>query len=323
MDAREGAQTIADPPVADPPGVLLVEDSPGDAELVAELLAELGQPAPYVAVRLAHALDRISRTPIGCVLLDLGLPDVDDLEGLLQLQRADPSVPVVVLTGRNDRELGEEAVRLGAQDYLVKGQLTAPLLDRALRYAAMRQRQHVTLAHQALHDPLTGLPNRALFGDRLQMALARLERDEGSVGLLFLDLDGLKAVNDSLGHGAGDQLIVEVGRRVQSALRSADTLARIGGDEFAVICPGVGGPQEVAMIAERVREAVSAPYRLGAPVMFPSVSIGISLTGDPKRRPDDLLAQADGAMYEAKRNRREQVDAWNRNMDQPTVVTGA
>jgi diguanylate cyclase (GGDEF)-like protein len=156
------------------------------------------------------------------------------------------------------------------------------------------------LAHQALHDPLTGLANRRLFFDRLDLARARARRSGGVLGVLFMDLDGFKAINDSLGHEAGDEVLVTVAGRLRAAMRAADTLARLGGDEFAVLCEDLTGRDDLIRIAERLTKAVGEPFQVeGTPVSV-GMSIGIAVAAQPSASPDELLRQADAAMYRAK-----------------------
>jgi len=162
-----------------------------------------------------------------------------------------------------------------------------------------RKRAQERLAHQALHDPLTELPNRALFLDRLALALARLRRRQSSMAVLFADVDRFKVVNDSLGHDAGDRLLVALARRLRDVLRPGDTLARFGGDEFAVLCEDV--PQgDVIGIAERMMDALAEPFTAVGREVFVSVSLGIAVARDPDQRPEALLRDADAAMYLAK-----------------------
>ena len=146
---------------------------------------------------------------------------------------------------------------------------------------------------------MTELPNRALFLDRLALALARLRRRRSSLVVLFADVDRFKVVNDSLGHDAGDRLLVTLSRRLREVLRPGDTLARFGGDEFAVLCEEVP-EDDVVGIAERMMEALAEPLTAGGREVFVSVSVGIAVTQDPDQRPEALLRDADAAMYLAK-----------------------
>jgi Amt family ammonium transporter len=156
------------------------------------------------------------------------------------------------------------------------------------------------LAHQATHDPLTGLPNRALLIDRLDSALARARRHGRRVAVLFLDLDHFKVVNDSLGHGLGDRLLIAISERLTLALRPGDTVARFGGDEFVVLCEDVLDERDAIAVAERIDRAVGGRFVVDDTEVFVGVSIGIACPDDVRVEPETLLRDADAAMYRAK-----------------------
>ncbi|SHF69710.1 PAS domain S-box-containing protein/diguanylate cyclase (GGDEF) domain-containing protein [Jatrophihabitans endophyticus] len=159
-----------------------------------------------------------------------------------------------------------------------------------------------TLHHRALHDSLTGLANRALLGERLSRALGEAPGSGRTVGLLFLDLDGFKAVNDGFGHDTGDALLVEVARRLDGVVRAGDTVARLGGDEFVVLCPDLEAPEQLHIVAQRALDRVAAPYVVGgACITTVSASIGMSLPGHATD-PHQALADADRAMYQVKKS---------------------
>jgi diguanylate cyclase (GGDEF)-like protein len=164
-----------------------------------------------------------------------------------------------------------------------------------------RTRADRALADQALHDPLTGLPNRALFLNRLNHALGRSERRPKRLAVLFLDLDGFKLVNDSLGHDVGDALLVAVARRLRAALRPGDTLARFGGDEFTVLCDELIEEKQAFAVAQRLADALLEPIDLGGGTeVVVSTSIGVAFSGRADDSADHLLRDADVAMYRAK-----------------------
>jgi diguanylate cyclase (GGDEF)-like protein/PAS domain S-box-containing protein len=156
------------------------------------------------------------------------------------------------------------------------------------------------LRHQAFHDPLTNLPNRALFMDRLYHALAHMERGEKSVAVLFMDLDNFKVVNDSLGHEAGDLLLVSVAERLWGCLRPEDTAARFGGDEFTILLEDVTDVGDAVRVADRIRQVLKAPFVLDGRELFITTSIGIALGTSGLERPTELLRDADVALYRAK-----------------------
>jgi diguanylate cyclase (GGDEF)-like protein/PAS domain S-box-containing protein len=169
-----------------------------------------------------------------------------------------------------------------------------------VRDVTERKRTDELLARQALTDGLTGLANRALLIDRLAVALARAERTESLTAVLFLDIDHFKLVNDSLGHAVGDQLLITVAERLQHFLRKGDTAARLGGDEFVLCCENVGSFDEAADIADRLADVLAEPIVLGDHDMSVTASIGITCACDATRTPEDLLRDADVAMYRAK-----------------------
>ncbi len=163
-----------------------------------------------------------------------------------------------------------------------------------------RKRLEEQLTHDALHDPLTGLANRLLFADRIDRALLSAARAGGQPGVLFLDLDRFKAVNDSLGHATGDRLLVAVAHRLTDAVRAADSVARLGGDEFGVLLDGLSGPEEAIMVAGRISTALEPPIELDGRAIPVRVSIGIALAGPHASEASALLRNADAAMYRAK-----------------------
>lgn len=180
----------------------------------------------------------------------------------------------------------------------------ASLLDVAVE----RHKLRADLEHLATHDPLTGLPNRTLFLDRLEQAKARTRRDGGGYAVLLVDLDGFKQINDTHGHHVGDHMLRELGRRLRQTVREADTVARFGGDEFIVLVGDASEPAAAEQAARRVRDALTRPIDVGDMGLTVAASIGISI-GDATTDADDLLRQADAAMYRAKADHRHDVAA--------------
>ena len=255
------------PPVRSPTQAIrlaLIEDSPEYALLVRHLLTgELGETIRWrTAARSRRPSRRWSRMTSNCILLDLSLPDASGLEGLKAVRARAPDVPIVVLSGEEDEGVAVQAMHEGAQDYLVKRYTDGHLLGRAIRYAIERKQAELELAHQATHDALTGLANRTVFLERLEVTLARIERRELSCAVLFLDLDRFKAVNDGLGHDVGDLLLVEAAERLRHLVRPSDTVARFGGDEFVVLCDDVEDVSDAIVVAERIGVALAAPFHI-------------------------------------------------------------
>lgn len=187
-----------------------------------------------------------------------------------------------------------------------------------VRDVSERRAQEKLLEYLALHDTLTGLPNRALLLDRLEHEVARAEREGTRVALLLLDLDRFKQINDTLGHGVGDQLLAEFGQALSGALRRIDTVARLGGDEFAVVAPSLMEAEQARQVADRIAAALHRPFQIGDLSLDIGVSIGIAIYPDHGRESNDLMRGADVAMYEAKRDRRT-IAVYDAESDQNSV----
>jgi diguanylate cyclase (GGDEF)-like protein/PAS domain S-box-containing protein len=180
-------------------------------------------------------------------------------------------------------------------------QRKAPRLIFQIQDITDRKRAEEQLLHDAFHDGLTGLPNRALFMDHLKLAIARSQRrDDYQFAVLFLDLDRFKVINDSLGHMVGDQLLVGIARRLETCLRAGDTVARLGGDEFTILLDDLADACETPLVVERIQRELASPFNLGGHEVFTTVSIGIAPSATGYDSPDEILRDADTAMYRAK-----------------------
>lgn len=283
--------------------VLLVEDNDVDAQLTQDLLSEWSNEEFQVSrvKTLGEGLTYLSRDRFDAVLLDLSLPDAFGLPTVRQIHDTSPTIPVVVLSGVSDQSLALQAVQQGAQDYLVKGQGHPELLARAVRYAIERKRTEERLTYLAQYDHLTGLVNRSLFRDRLVQAMARSKRMHQPIGLMLLDLDRFKAVNDTYGHDIGDELLKAVSERLKTCVREVDTVARMGGDEFTIILEGVSSDENILVVAKRITESIATIFELQGHHISVGVSIGITIYPHDDHPVDELLKHADTAMYRAKK----------------------
>ncbi len=197
---------------------------------------------------------------------------------------------------RKDGSIFPVEVGVGAIDY--KGRR---LIFAAARDITERQDLENRLSHQAFHDFLTGLPNRALFMDRLEHALARREPGESYIAVLFLDIDNFKTINDTYGHEVGDHVLTEIGRRLVSCVRAGDTVARLAGDEFTLLLEGIKDKQEAALVAERIEQEIREPLGIDGHDLFITASVGIMFRATSEGDPGRIVHDADSAMYEAKR----------------------
>jgi len=432
--------------------LLLVEDSAGDAELIRTRLARSERIRVDITHvdRLEKGLERLAGDAFDVVLLDFSLPDSFGMETFRRAHAAAPSVPIIVLTSLDDNELAVQAVREGAQDYLVKREADTRLLVRSMLYAIERQRaddalreseerfalaargvndglfdwdlandsvfysprwksmlgfgerdvgdsprewldrihpddrppfrRHLDahlagdteqlefehrmrdargqylwvlargvavrdrsgtpyrmagsqtditarkraehqLQHDALHDGLTGLANRVLFMDRLACALADLQRQATPhFAVLFFDLDRFKNVNDSLGHTLGDKLLVGIARRLEHFLRPGDTVARLGGDEFAILLHRVETASGAIHVAERIQEILNMNFSIDSHDVFVTASIGIAHSATGYLNPEEILRDADIAMYRAKAGGKARYEIFDRDMHQSAVA---
>ena len=414
--------------------VLLLEDSHSDCLLINHMLENSHQGLFSLdqVASLAELIVRVDEKDFDVILLDLCVSDSHGVETFSRAHEAAPSLPIIVQSGIDEPELCAEAVRLGAQDYLIKGRFDAETLRRSIRYAIerkvgeralrsseeryaisvrgahdglwdwdirenriyysdrwkailgfgpneldntpeawfelvhpddvellaaaisahvegltdhleqeyrmqrksgeqcwvltrglavrdeltaqayrmagsltdinSRKRVEARLRHDAFHDRLTGLPNRALCLNRLGHSIRRSQRTvKYRFALLFLDIDGFKLVNDSLGHVCGDMLLVAFARRIQRMIRPADTFSRLSGDEFCILLEDIPSLSDAEIVADRIHTALEEPFVLSGQEVFASASIGIAESGPTYERPEDIVRDADLAMYRAKR----------------------
>ncbi len=304
-----------------------------------ELLRAVFELSPTPAVRLSVAASGATRAVDAnaamCKLMDAPLGDVaacdiidrihgedrevaDDVLAFALARSGAPGLPVV-----RKRELRVHTED-GRQVWVLMSAAAVGLPGADGNTEVVVQFEDITarraaeeaLTEQALRDVVTGLPNRRALHDRMQSALRRLRRNPGIVTVLFCDLDQFKEVNDSLGHQVGDLMLVEVARRIESALRPEDTVARLGGDEFVALVEGIAEPADAMLMALRMQDRVGAPWTYGDQAFRPAMSVGIAMTSDPEMSVDELLRRADLAMYRAKDAGRNRVVVYERSVDE-------
>lgn len=285
-----------------PVRVLLVEADPDGLMGLGDAMIQLGAAEVEVesAPDLNKALERLSQGGVDLLLLDLDLPDGEDLGTFERAHAFAPDVPIVVLTGIEDGDMALSMVKSGAQDYLVKGEVSPDLLLRSIRYAVERHRLTSALRSLSLIDDLTGLYNRRGFSDLGEQHLKLARRTARAVLLVYLDVDDLKTINDTMGHQMGDRALVRVADLLRETFRQSDIIARIGGDEFAVMALEASEQNE-AQLLERLRDRVREVNQANGEPYDLSVSVGAArFTGEGPTRLADLLAEVDQAMYREK-----------------------
>lgn len=286
--------------------VLMVEDDPGDVDLLWELLSE--ESSPSFEIECVNSLEKgvgaLTQGNIDVVLLDLFLPDGHGLETLTKVQThtQNVNVPIVIMTGLDDEMTALEAMRKGAQDYLVKGQTNGKMLSRVIRYAMARQKMQSVLQGLSLLDELTGVYNRRGFMHLAEQHLKLALRNKKELVLIIADLDGLKRINDAFGHQEGDLALIKAAQLLRSTFRESDVVSRIGGDEFAVLAIDVmdGDDEIIRRLQDHIKDFNLRRNRR-CPLLF---SFG-AVRFDP-RRPfslEDIMSKADEALYQNKRSK--------------------
>lgn len=287
--------------------ILIVDDQEPNVVLLEKILRKAGYSRisstrnPY-AVCALHCDNRYD-----LILLDLHMPGMDGFQVMAGLREIeiDSYVPILVITAHPGHEL--RALTAGAKDFISKPfDLMAiktrihNMLEVRMLYAKLEESNKV-LESLALHDPLTGLPNRRLLMDRLSLAIAHARRNKGTMAVLYLDLDGFKQVNDTFGHDVGDALLSMAAIRLVAVVRQEDTVARLGGDEFVIVLWELGHDDGVDGLVSKVIHAVSQPYFIQGRSVSMTASAGVSIYPTHGAEGEVLMKSADMALYEAKR----------------------
>jgi len=285
--------------------VLLVEDNEDHIYIFQTYLSlvETVSIESVVVPRLEDALKQIKEDNFDIVLLDLMLPDSKGLDTFTKFYQSFPDIPVVVITALNDAEYGIKAVQLGAQDYLIKGDINSNILSRSLVYALIRHEKDENLRQLALIDELTQLYNRRGFLSVFQQYLKIAQRESKDMLLLMVDVDGLKVINDTCGHLEGDRAIADTALVLKETFRSSDLIGRIGGDEFIVLAIQASD-KDVKGIKERLQANINR-YNQTQQGFTLSLSVGITAFNPHEDVLfESLLTLADEDLYEQKAQKR-------------------
>jgi len=311
---------VADYDMTEMPLVLVVDDDPMIRVLVTETLQQLGF-AVEEAENGKEALDFLRRCQPDVVLMDVLMPEMDGFQACKALRELPQGrhVPVLMMTGLDDIASIDHAFKVGATDFITKP-LNYAILGHRVRYLLRTmqafesvRKSKKEIHHLAFYDALTNLPNRRLFGDRLQQAVESARRNNALMGILFIDIDNFKRINDSFGHSVGDKLLRTVSSQLLSCLRRSDSVsrelddetisvARLGGDEFTVLLTHLEKAEDAARIAKRIIDAVSVPFLIGVEEVVVTPSIGIAVFPYDGEGVEDLVKNADTAMFHAKEN---------------------
>jgi diguanylate cyclase (GGDEF)-like protein len=287
--------------------VLIVDDQDVNILLLERMLSSAGYVAITSTMDSGEVCQLHRKNRYDLILLDLMMPGTDGfqvMEGLKEIE-TEGYLPVLALTAQPAHKL--RALQCGAKDFISKPFDLAEVLVRVRNMLEVRllhdeARNHGKMLESlALQDPLTGLANRRLLAQRMSMALGHGRRNRSAVGVVYMDLDGFKQINSTLGHGAGDALLRMVGQRLTATVRDGDTVARLGGDEFVIALSNLAGADDAAAMALRAIQAVSQPYDIeGHPVSI-TASAGVAIYPVHGEDAETLLERADVALYQAKR----------------------
>ena len=292
--------------MATPVRVLILEDCALDAELMLDHLRQAGFDPQGPVVDTEPAYLAQLDPGLDVVLSDFSLPQFDARRALRLLKERGLEVPFIIVSGHIGEDVAVQCMREGASDYLLKDRLArlGPAVAQALerkRLVAENRHKEERLLHEAFHDPLTGLPNRALLLERLGHVVLRRKRETTyAFSVFFLDLEGFEVVHDSLGHAAGDRLLIEVGQRLTGHVRAGDTVARLDGSEFVVLLDNLTTVNNTAHVATRIQHALAKPFTLDGRDVFLTASIGITSSTTGYDRADEVLRDAGAAMCRAK-----------------------
>ena len=286
--------------------ILIVDDQESSVVLLDRILRRAGYDSITSSMDPGTVCDlhRINRYDL--ILLDLQMPGMDGfqvMEGLQEIE-SDGYVPTLVVTAQPGHKL--RALACGAKDFVSKPFELPEVLARVHNILEVRllykqlEQYNQELKPLALNDALTGVPNRRLLMDRLAISIAHARRNSGSMAVMYLDLDGFKEINDTLGHDAGDMLLSQFAARLVAAVRQEDTVARLGGDEFVIVLSELGHADDAAKMASKVIEAVSSPYNILGMDVNMTASIGVSIYPMHGEEANTLMKSADLALYEVK-----------------------
>lgn len=304
--------------------VLVVDDDFADRKIIRRTIAEHAYDVNVIeATSVAEGLAALKERSFDVILLDYKMPNGNGIELVKKLRaKADlGSVAIVMMSASESEELAVECLEAGAQDFILKSELEKLNLQRSIVHAQKRfelehklHQNYLDVKHIAEKDPLTGLSNRHHFNQLISMII----QEEGSarvdVALILLDLDNFKFVNDSLGHDAGDRLLIEFSTRIKNLLRRHEGFARLGGDEFAIILTGIKTPEQVALVAGRIHRALQGPIQINENQLACNASVGAAMFPLHANNKEQLVQFADVAMYAAKRAGKGQIRVYDQVM---------
>jgi len=289
-----------------PQNILLVDDDETDRIAIKRALSKANKSTViFEAQGFKDAIQLLTRQRFDCILLDYCLSGKDGLDLIKEIHAEGLSdAPVVMLSGMDDELKMLSCLKEGAQDFLLKSEITTSALVRAMRYAEERKNVALQMRYLAQHDSLTGLSNRSLFIENVKRAVTRSRRSNTLFAIIFIDLDNFKNINDTLGHEAGDQLLMIIAERIKLAFREEDVIGRLGGDEFAVLLEGIVAEASLIKTAQNLLNITKAPLDIANRTIHSTASLGIATYPSCADEATAIIKCADLAMYKAKQSGR-------------------
>lgn len=305
--------------------ILFLENNPATGKYISNLLTRpiLGRRVEIEMVdSAAYGLQQLTEKRFDILLIDLALQDGNAFENLVLLKALAPEIPVILLADAADDSLARRLVKEGAHECLPKIGLSGELLSRTITYVLERmemltklQRARYIEQYLAYYDALTGLPNRKLFLDRLDQALSNARRNEEHLAVMLLDLDGFQQINNTIGHSAGDRVLKVTTQRLEDCIRKSDTIARIGGDEFAIILSALTSELDAGGIARKVLQQLARPVELAGNDCYITSSCGIALFPEDGDGSEALLKNANIALHRTKTQDKNNFHFYNTKLD--------
>lgn len=287
--------------------ILIIDDDEGDRKQFKRILKQTQLGDCIEASSVIDALATCQKQIFDCAIIDYKMPGDDGLYGITALHQQFPDMPIIMSTARGNEKVATEAMKHGASDYIVKENLEPTLLRKTIFVSIEKflltkklKEKETKIEHMAHYDYLTEIPNRLYFYELLSKALMNAKRHMRILAVLFLDLDYFKNVNDALGHESGDILLKQVVKRFQSVLRNEDMLARLGGDEYAILLSEINKREGAGITAQKLIDSLKEPFLLGNETISITVSIGIATYPVAGETVAALMRSADKAMYQAK-----------------------
>ncbi len=285
--------------------ILLAEDADPSSSAISALLSETyNGDLDVTFVRTKDAvLEALRATEYDVVILDYVLPDGNAAELLEEVGALGLSSPFVVVSAVNEGNIDIYAIQTGADDFIIKDELNPAVLKRSIEHAVYRKERFNRLAVMAYYDALTGLPNRSYVDQYITKIVEMSLRADKFLGVLYIDLNKFKPINDTYGHATGDEVLKEIAARLKTAIRKTDAAVRVGGDEFLILAPGMAKPDDISGVSTKIKTAICEPMLIDGKTLEVGASLGHAVIPGDVKTVEEAIDLADKRMYQEKHER--------------------